>query len=158
LNSSPWSFSVRAGTAERGNGGELLEVAKWNETENEKMKKWNSVLQVSNIWAHPYYDPESKDFDFAIIQLKSPIHLDGVTKAAIDLPADNEPTPYGVKATVTGWGRTENSHSSRYLLSASLSTISPRDCYNLWKGGLSTTDRMLCAWDQNKIQGGCFVS
>jgi trypsin len=97
------------------------------------------------------------DYDFAVLQLASPLTLDGITTAAIDLPDENEPIDAGVQVTVSGWGQTKIPFDSfQYLRAADVVIASQEKCSEMWNNkGIEITDQMVCAYAQNR--SACFV-
>jgi trypsin len=87
----PADLSIRAGSTAFKTGGE--------------------VIAVKNIIQHPNYTSHY-DYDYSLLELATPLTLDGVTKKAIALPAQDEPIlPYTL-AKVSGWGATQVSQKT----------------------------------------------
>jgi hypothetical protein len=114
-------------------------------------------LQISKTFRHPSFSEKYRDYDFAIVKLASPLILDGITTAAIDLPDENEPIHDGVKVTVSGWGQTKVPFDSqRYLMAAEFMIVGQEKCSEIWNNRkVKLTDRTMCAHAQNK--SACFV-
>ena len=114
-------------------------------------------------WISSEISYTNKDYDFALLYLKTPIH-DNYKQRPVCLDLKNASEKdffYGKKLQVSGWGRTEKSRYSEKLLTANVTAISDKDCKRMysnlkwkyengnWKKGTETriTDRMLCAGD-----------
>lgn len=101
-------------------------------------------IKVKRVIAHPNYNSETTDYDFALLELAEdsryePIELN---TEEIEIPL-NSSTP--ILATVAGWGATkENSYSLPNLLQKVDVPLVPHDvCNKSYKG--SVTERMICA-------------
>ncbi len=106
-------------------------------------------IHVDKIVIHPNYDPNSDDYDIALLRLASPVTLGGSGATAVALaplvPA-NVGDLAGVMAVVTGWGDTSGSGSySPVLMKVGVPIITNAACDSVpdYNGGIS--DNMLCA-------------
>lgn len=86
----------------------------------------SSLVGASNVVLHPGFDPESLDFDIALIRLDQP-----VPQAPIAI-ADNSPTP-GTRVRLMGWGQTCSQQACggrfpRYLKQLDTSVVPDARC------------------------------
>ncbi|XP_061397821.1 trypsin zeta-like [Musca vetustissima] len=101
------------------------------------------VARVSNIVMHEKYNSSITDNDVALMFLSTPLPLDGVTMAPIEL--SSETPPQGAKATISGWGTTSSGgFSSDQLLAVDVPIVSNDRCDAAYGPG-RITDSMLCA-------------
>ena len=115
-------------------------------------------------WISSEISYTNKDYDFALLYLKTPIHFNYKQRpVCLDLKNSFAGTNffYGKKLQVSGWGRTEKSNYSETLLTVNVNAIADKDCERMyskqkwkdvngkWKKVTETTitDRMLCAGD-----------
>lgn len=120
---TPSEFNIRAGSTDRGAGGQLL--------------------TITNFFKNPNYNPETLDYDFAILKLARAISLDGTTTKIIPLPVANNPINPGSQTLISGWGR-DPVDSPRKLRAVMIPTISNPDCQRQY-GSRPITARMICA-------------
>ena len=59
--------------------------------------------KIATVTTHPAYNPQTIDFDVAVIQIKGEFDF-GPTQQIIPLPAVGEKLSDGNKATASGWG------------------------------------------------------
>ncbi|OWZ19726.1 Serine protease [Phytophthora megakarya] len=102
-----------------------------------------SSYEVINGFRHPLYKKESHAYDVGLLKLKKPIKRQTAKLCARD-GSDNK---IGTKATVLGWGRTENSDGlvSPVLNKLAIPIISNSDCAKFPKYVGRVTPGMLCA-------------
>ncbi|KAM7344007.1 trypsin zeta-like [Cochliomyia hominivorax] len=124
----PESFIIVAGTSTR-NGADGV------------------VARVSQIIMHENYNSNLTDNDVALMILSTPLPLNGVTIAPIELTS--EAPKHGSKAVVTGWGTTSSGgFSSNKLLEVAVPIISNDRCdkaYAATYGPGRITPSMICA-------------
>jgi trypsin len=104
---------------------------------------------VRQIDIHPAWDSTTMDYDVAIWHLEAP--ASGAT-AVLEL----QPVSPGMRALITGWGRTaERGPPSRMLLRIDVPIISLADCNdaNSYRGAI--TARMLCAGEPSGSKDAC---
>lgn len=58
---------------------------------------------IKNIFKHPSYDPDTADYDVAVLELDSELRFNKYTQP-ICLPAATHVFPMGKKCVITGWG------------------------------------------------------
>ncbi|XP_067004189.2 trypsin-1 [Anabrus simplex] len=121
--SSASRLSLRAGSSNRGSGG--------------------SVHQAAQVIAHPNYNSNTVDYDFALIRVSSAFSLSSNVRT-IPLPSQGESVSTGTSAVVTGWGTTrENGAAASVLQVVAVPVVANSQCNSAYGGGI--TDRMLCA-------------
>ncbi|RZC39837.1 serine protease [Asbolus verrucosus] len=122
---SAGSLSIRAGTATRGSGGQ--------------------VVSVSRINQNPNYNDNLIDYDISVLELSSALTLNS-NAAAISLPSSSTSWAAGTSVLVTGWGTTREGSSSlpTALQGVTVQLVSESSCKSAY-GSSSITSRMLCA-------------
>nr|CAD7195777.1 unnamed protein product [Timema douglasi] len=115
---------VRSGTATRGVGG--------------------TVHNVANYIIHENFNQNNFDNDIALLQVDTPFQFSDSVQP-ISLPAQGEATPVGTQAVVSGWGVTVNGGTeySSDLLYITVNIYSDSDCndkYYADYGGLFVGD------------------
>ncbi|XP_073811915.1 trypsin zeta-like [Musca autumnalis] len=105
------------------------------------------VSRVEKIIMHENYNGSVYDNDVALMILATPLPLDGITMAPIEL-ATEIPT-HGSKSTVTGWGTTTSGGvASNQLLAVDVPIVANDRCdasYSVGYGPGRIMDSMLCA-------------
>lgn len=118
----------------------------------------DSTGQYRNVAAfitHPKYDPYRYENNIAVLYLDKPLVL-GANVRSITLYLPSTQVPYGVNATIAGWGLTDLTDPTSWSndLQATLIPISARDtCYAAYKGLIN--DSMLCAGLPKGGHGAC---
>uniref|UniRef100_A0A8C0L0K0 Transmembrane serine protease 9 n=1 Tax=Canis lupus dingo TaxID=286419 RepID=A0A8C0L0K0_CANLU len=117
--------------------------------------------RVARIIPHPSYNPDTADFDVAVLQLDGPLPF-GRHVQPVCLPAATHVFPARRKCLISGWGKTIPTHPS---LLSSLSTALQKATVELLDQGLcaglyghSLTDRMMCAGYLDGKVDSCQVS
>lgn len=101
------------------------------------------IVNVAEIIMHENYNPDTYDFDVALLRLSPPLPLNNFTIRAIEL-TDGDSIA-GAVSTVTGWGTTKSGGSlSDQLLAVDVPIVSNEEC-NEDYGADRITDTMLCA-------------
>nr|AAM96942.1 trypsin 3 [Phlebotomus papatasi] len=119
------SLSVRAGSSFYSRGG--------------------VVVGVKRVIQHPLFNYNTIDYDFAILELKSPLKFSKNCNFA-KLPKQDEQIPDGTMLMVSGWGNTQNAQESRdQLRAAKVPKYNDKACNDAYKGFGGITDRMICA-------------
>jgi secreted trypsin-like serine protease len=62
------------------------------------------VHEVKEIINHPWFNPDTYDYDCAILKLATSIKIDDRTKQEITLPYLFEALPEKTAVLVSGWG------------------------------------------------------
>jgi len=108
---------------------------------NQKNLKDAELFQVEKIVAHPQYNSQNTDYDFALIRLagNSSFAPVKINTTEIDIAAES------VMATTAGWGVTkENSWSLPAILQkVDVPLVTAQECSKGYPGAI--TDRMICA-------------
>jgi secreted trypsin-like serine protease len=102
------------------------------------------VASVASIARHPSYNPNTIDYDFAVLRLSSSLTLNNNVRA-ISL-ATSEPT--SGSCTNTGWGNTRGDggvNNPARLQTVSLPVVSRSTCSSRYSSVNSVTARMICA-------------
>lgn len=131
----PSQLSVRAGSTNHKNGGQIVVVEK--------------------IIIHPQYDKKKVNNDIAILVLKGSLKL-GATVVLMRLPNQGEQVPDGAKGIVTGWGAIrENTRPVDGLRMAEIPVVANAKCNALpeYKGHI--TANMMCAGYLNGNRDSC---
>jgi secreted trypsin-like serine protease len=99
-------------------------------------------IDVTEIRVHEKYDPQSNDYDIALLKLAShPARL-----TPVGLPNSGDALPAGTNMIVTGWGALrEGSPGTAYLISANIPVISNQTCNEAVSYNGAITDNMICA-------------
>uniref|UniRef100_A0A182MVV3 Peptidase S1 domain-containing protein n=1 Tax=Anopheles culicifacies TaxID=139723 RepID=A0A182MVV3_9DIPT len=107
------------------------------------------VFVVSDNFIHPSYDPDTFDFDVAVLRVKTPF-TPNTNIATVPLAPVDYTVPDRVLATVTGWGRTSSGGSlSPSLRAVAIPIVSKSTCESLWTAA-TITNNMLCAGSKGK--------
>ncbi|XP_052890126.1 trypsin 3A1-like [Anopheles moucheti] len=107
------------------------------------------VFVVTNNFIHPDYDPDTFDFDVAVLRVKTPF-TPNTNIAAIPLAPVGYTVSDRVMPTVTGWGRTSSGGAlSPSLRAVAIPIVSSSTCSSLWNAA-TITDNMLCAGSKGK--------
>uniref|UniRef100_A0A182KG98 trypsin n=1 Tax=Anopheles christyi TaxID=43041 RepID=A0A182KG98_9DIPT len=105
------------------------------------------IRNVVRLVRHPAWDPVTYEGDVALMELESPLALDGQTIASIEMPEQDEEDPVeGSKAMVSGWGKTLNRYHSNLVLRATFLPIVHRNnCQKAYRRSNTISNLMLCA-------------
>ncbi|WP_275466658.1 serine protease [Streptomyces noursei] len=134
VGAPPGSLSVRAGSAARGSGGQ--------------------VVRVARVLRHPKYDAATIDYDVAVLVLASPLRFGDGVRAVPLVPAGSEPSA-GTPATVTGWGATRDGGAlPERLRRVDVPKLSDAYCKGAY-GPSSITPRMTCYGYQEGRKDAC---
>lgn len=116
-------------------------------------KSHGKVIPVVTIIIHGDYANASHyavDYDFALLKLNEPIHINNATTKVIRLADPTDRTDSNSTCSVTGWGLTDESNERSIptkLRGVEVSIISNSVCQNMYRN-LSITDgiteRMIC--------------
>ncbi|KAK2579375.1 hypothetical protein KPH14_003239 [Odynerus spinipes] len=123
---TPQMISVRIGSSYYAKGGTL-------------------ITNIAQVIPHNLYDDRTFDYDVGLIKLAMELILTS-TVNTVKLPAVSVTVPTGVKAVVTGWGKTETSDTSDVLQALLVPTIDEQKCSDIFrKSSRRITERMMCA-------------
>nr|XP_032833196.1 transmembrane protease serine 3-like [Petromyzon marinus] len=113
-------------------------------------------LVVDKLYFHSLYDPQSSDFDVALLRLQGPAHFSGSVSPAC-LPGAEFDSPPGQMCWITGWGRTDEHTNavSPTLQEARVPLLSTALCNSgsYYRGAI--TPRMVCAGYEKGGIDGC---
>ncbi|XP_061632006.1 chymotrypsin-like protease CTRL-1 [Phyllopteryx taeniolatus] len=123
---SPRSHRVILGEHDRQSNGEKLQVK-----------------TISRAISHPYYNSQNFNNDITLLKLSSPVQATS-TVSPVCLASSSANISTGTKCVTSGWGRTGQTSSPRYLQQTSLPILSPAQCKQYW-GYNRITDAMICA-------------
>ncbi|XP_045400127.1 transmembrane protease serine 9 isoform X2 [Lemur catta] len=100
--------------------------------------------QVTRIVKHPLYNPDTADFDVAVLELSGPLPFSRDIQPAC-LPAATHVFPPGKKCLISGWGYLKEDFlvKPEVLQKATVELLDQALCAGLY--GPSLTDRMVCA-------------
>nr|XP_049461070.1 trypsin 3A1-like [Anopheles coluzzii] len=102
------------------------------------------VFVVTDNFIHPKYDPDTFDFDVAVLRVKTPF-TPNMNIASVPLVPANYAVPDKVQPTVAGWGRTSTGGTlSPTLRAVAIPVMGNIPCQELWID-TDITDNMLCA-------------
>ncbi|KPL53157.1 hypothetical protein ABB55_13805 [Prosthecomicrobium hirschii] len=104
---------------------------------------------------HPSYDPDSQDYDVAVIHLSSAIPSPSTVPMLTS--AKSSLADAGDNATVIGWGDTNASSATSYptaLYQVTVPVVAQKKCQKSY-GSDSITDRMLCAGPKKGGKDSC---
>ncbi|XP_053752828.1 transmembrane protease serine 9 isoform X1 [Panthera pardus] len=101
-------------------------------------------VRVARITPHPLYNPDTADFDVAVLELDGPLAF-GRHVQPVCLPAATHVFPPRRKCLISGWGYLKEDFlvKPETLQKATVELLDQGLCASLY--GHSLTDRMLCA-------------
>nr|BAL14140.1 chymotrypsinogen 1 [Pagrus major] len=101
------------------------------------------VKSISRAISHPYYNSQNFNNDITLLKLSSPVQMNSRV-SPVCLASSSTSIPSGTKCVTTGWGRTGQTSSPRFLQQTALPLLSPTQCKQYW-GYNRITDAMICA-------------
>ncbi|XP_030605931.1 chymotrypsin-like protease CTRL-1 [Archocentrus centrarchus] len=101
------------------------------------------IKSISRAITHPYYNSQNFNNDITLLRLSSPAQLN-TRVSPVCLPSSTSSLPAGTKCVTTGWGRTGQTSTPRYLQQTAVPLLSPEQCKSYW-GFNRITDAMICA-------------
>ncbi|XP_040263313.1 transmembrane protease serine 6 isoform X2 [Bufo bufo] len=112
------------------------------------------AFKVTQLILHPYHDPDTHDYDLALVQLDHPVPLTSAHVQPICLPASTHHFPTGSTCWLTGWGAAnEFGPNSDVLQKTDLRLISQDTCCDLYHYQISP--RMFCAGYSDGTKDAC---
>jgi trypsin len=127
----PFYYSVRVGSTSQLTGGD--------------------IHKVKGVYVHPFFDPDSYDYDVALLLLNSSIAIDGITKKIIQLPFFGQAVFEMTPCVVSGWGETQNFNETNInLRSVNLYVSNQKECHKYYSDVGGITWRMICAFAPKK--------
>uniref|UniRef100_A0A3Q3XMP3 Peptidase S1 domain-containing protein n=1 Tax=Mola mola TaxID=94237 RepID=A0A3Q3XMP3_MOLML len=110
-------------------------------------RQYNSEpLQVKTIAkaiSHPYYNAQNFNNDITLLKLSSPVQMTSRV-SPVCLASSSSSIPAGTRCVTTGWGKTGQTSSPRYLQQTALPLLTPTQCKQYW-GYNRITNAMICA-------------
>ncbi|MEE6487204.1 hypothetical protein FKM82_014831 [Ascaphus truei] len=99
---------------------------------------------IKHIVKHPSYNPDTADYDVAVLELETPLTFNKYTQP-ICLPASTHIFPVDKSCIITGWGylKEDNLVKPEVLQKATVALLNQALCNSLYSNVV--TDRMLCA-------------
>lgn len=90
-------------------------------------------IRVSEVYIHPYYDPETVDNDVALLKLSSPARFGAYISAAC-LPRNGAPLPVDRKCVILGWGKERHTAAmgSEVLQEAQVPIVERDECLGVY--------------------------
>uniref|UniRef100_A0A673AL19 chymotrypsin n=2 Tax=Sphaeramia orbicularis TaxID=375764 RepID=A0A673AL19_9TELE len=156
----PWQVSLQDGRGFHFCGGSLINQY-WVVTAahcrvsprshrvilGEHDRQYNSeqiqVKSISRAITHPYYNTQNFNNDITLLKLSSPVQMSSRI-SPVCLASSSTSIPSGTRCVTTGWGRTGQTSSPRFLQQTALPLLSPAQCKQYW-GSNRITDAMICA-------------
>ncbi|XP_031154764.1 chymotrypsin-like protease CTRL-1 [Sander lucioperca] len=100
------------------------------------------VKSISRAISHPYYNAQNFNNDITLLKLSSPVQMTSRV-SPVCLASSSTNIPYGTRCVTTGWGKTGQTSTPRYLQQTALPLLSPAQCKQHW--GNKISDAMICA-------------
>lgn len=122
----------------------------------DRIESTEQSYSVSAIIVHPKFDPETVDYDVALILLSRPVNFTKYTYLRpVCLPHSSENFT-GLPCIATGWGYTRPDGSeSDVLQKVNLPAWSQSSCRSTYKDINDITNRMMCAGYYKGGRGPC---
>lgn len=112
--------------------------------DQEKKDQREVTANVSKLFLHGHYDPETLDYDIALLKLKDPVKLSKIVKP-VCLPEESVDFKPGTNCYVTGFGFTEQGGDvATTLQEANVPLVPQETCQAAYKAK-KITPRMFCA-------------
>ncbi|NXX43733.1 TMPS9 protease, partial [Tricholaema leucomelas] len=101
-------------------------------------------LGIARIITHPSYDPDTADYDVAVLELKRPVPFTKYIQP-VCLPGAGHHFPTSKKCLISGWGYLKEDFlvKPEFLQKATVELLDQALCASLYSHAL--TDRMMCA-------------
>uniref|UniRef100_A0A8C5FJG6 Chymotrypsin-like n=1 Tax=Gadus morhua TaxID=8049 RepID=A0A8C5FJG6_GADMO len=104
------------------------------------------VISIARAITHPYYNGQNWvnfNNDVTLLRLASPARMSSRVSPVCLATPGSDPAA-GTRCFTTGWGKTGQTSSPRYLQQTSLPLLSSTQCRQYW-GQNKITDAMICA-------------
>uniref|UniRef100_A0A3Q3MF55 chymotrypsin n=2 Tax=Mastacembelus armatus TaxID=205130 RepID=A0A3Q3MF55_9TELE len=156
----PWQVSLQDGTGFHFCGGSLINqywvvtaahcrVSAGNhrvilgEHDRQSNTEPIQVKSIFKAFTHPFYNAQNFNNDITLLKLSSPVQMTSRV-SPVCLASSSTNIPSGTTCVTTGWGKTGQTSSPRYLQQTALPLLSPAQCKQYW-GQSRITDAMICA-------------
>ncbi|XP_059622965.1 trypsin-1-like [Phlebotomus argentipes] len=117
--------------------------------------KGGKVVNVKRIVQHPQWNPQTIDYDFALLELAETLTFSEACQP-VDLPEQDQDVEDGALLLVSGWGNTQNAEESREKLRAALvPKTNDEVCSEAYGGNGMITPRMICAGYEEGGKDAC---
>ncbi|XP_071451631.1 trypsin-3-like [Hetaerina americana] len=113
-----------------------------------------TIHKISVSITHPNYDPNTYDWDIAVLKVSRPFVL-SKTVSPVSLPEEGEELEAGVLVKVSGWGYTSDGGLKAKILQKITIPVYNQDACDL---AYTATDRMFCAGEEEGGKDSCQVS
>lgn len=114
------------------------------EFDQEKKDQKEVTENVSKLFLHGQYDPETLDYDIALLKLKDPVKLSKIVKP-VCLPEESVDFKPGTNCYVTGFGVTEQGGDVASTLQEANVPLVPQEKCQAAYQAKKITPRMFCA-------------
>ncbi|KAG7483951.1 hypothetical protein MATL_G00043760 [Megalops atlanticus] len=114
----------------------------------------NTPYLVQKIIINEFYDPDTNDFDIALLKLKQPVEFSN-NVGPVCLPTFDQTFSPGTTCWTSGFGRTEKGTASLCLLEVAVEIIDTGICNGSAVHNGSLTQNMKCAGDLNGGKDSC---
>jgi secreted trypsin-like serine protease len=109
------------------------------------LNKEGIILQIAKITVHPKFNYSAGNYDFALLQLETPIEEFGAKIKSIPLASPDQRLVHESTAEVSGWGRlNEEDIFSERLHKAGIKLLDLKDCIESFEMHIKLTDLLLC--------------
>ncbi|KAM6909835.1 chymotrypsin-like protease CTRL-1 [Xenentodon cancila] len=98
---------------------------------------------IARAITHPYYNTNNFNNDITLLKLSSPAQFTSRV-SPVCLASSSTSIPSGTRCVTTGWGRTQQTSTPRFLQQTALPLLSTDQCRSYW-GYNRITDAMICA-------------
>lgn len=124
---------------------ETVLTAVLGEFDKDNKEEQEISIKTKKIIMHPEYDPQSLDYDIALIKLEEPLEDFSVYIRPVCIPGGDTKFDEKSKCYVTGFGRTQQGGELAGMLRmAKIPLVSKETCKAAY-GEKKLTERMICA-------------
>ncbi|XP_046403907.1 trypsin-3-like [Ischnura elegans] len=113
------------------------------------------IYDVTYFTEHPNYDPDTTDWDMALLKVSTPFVFSG-TVSPIALPAEGEELDVGTMVVISGWGDVrEEGPNAKFLQKVTVPVYDQNECALAYKTSNGITDQMFCAGVKEDGKNSC---
>ncbi|XP_031633859.1 trypsin-4-like [Contarinia nasturtii] len=113
-----------------------------------------TIHNIKRIIPHENYNPQTIEYDFALIELTDSIEFNNKLAKPIALPNAYEILRDDTMCLVSGWGLTlKETESSKYLRGVEVPIVNQEKCRKLYRGFI--TSSMICAGYDEGMKDAC---